>query len=228
MKNTQTLKIGEQAFLRLKGMIEQGTWPTGDRLPSERELCQLLGVSHTTVRSALQRLCALGLLETRPGSGSYVLWRDPRSSISSLFSQTAVPMDTRFMRDVLEFREMLECYAARLAAERASKDTVVTLAELCRRLSGISSPEESAAADASFHLAVGVASGNAMIIRTYEILSTFLASSILEEIRQRGITRQQHHRDLVDAIASHDGTSAEAIMRIHLLSQRRCYEIPEE
>ena len=64
--------IGDQVYQQMKDQIVNGEWKAGDRLPSENELAEQFGVSRVTVRGALQKLAALGLIETKLGDGSYV------------------------------------------------------------------------------------------------------------------------------------------------------------
>ena len=64
--------VSEQIFAILKGKIASGEWKDGQKIPSENELAAQFGVSRMSARNAVQRLSALGLLETRPGDGTFV------------------------------------------------------------------------------------------------------------------------------------------------------------
>ena len=65
-------QVTEQVMQYIKGQIAEGIWPIGSRIPSENELCKLLGVSRTSVRAALQRFNVLGILESQHGRGTFV------------------------------------------------------------------------------------------------------------------------------------------------------------
>ena len=72
VKPIKRVSVGEQVFTQLKELLVQGEWKPGEKLPSENELAAQFGVSRITVRQALQKLGALGLVETRLGEGSFV------------------------------------------------------------------------------------------------------------------------------------------------------------
>ena len=67
----QKVNVVEEIFDQLQSMLIEGTWKPGDKIPSENELSETFGVSRMTIRQALQKMKALGLIETRSGSGSF-------------------------------------------------------------------------------------------------------------------------------------------------------------
>lgn len=72
IKPINKVNVSEQVFSQLKKAIVEGVWKPGDKIPSENELASSFGVSRMTVRQSLQKLIALGLIETKLGDGSYV------------------------------------------------------------------------------------------------------------------------------------------------------------
>ena len=72
-EKAKKISASEQVFEALQSQISSGVWKVGDRLPSEGELAERYGVIRLTVRVALQKLNALGVVETRTGSGTYVI-----------------------------------------------------------------------------------------------------------------------------------------------------------
>ena len=84
IKPIKRVNVGEQVLLQLKKMLIDGEWAPGSKIPSENELAELFEVSRITVRQALQKLNALGLIETRLGDGSYVRNLDIGDSMNAL------------------------------------------------------------------------------------------------------------------------------------------------
>ncbi len=117
----------DAVFEALRSQISSGVWKVGDRLPSEGELAERYGVNRLTVRVALQKLNALGVVETRAGAGTHVIEFD---------FENYLRMASKFygrgdmLQEVTEFRNHLEIECARLACERATDED---LAELERK-----------------------------------------------------------------------------------------------
>lgn len=117
----------DQVFEALQSQISSGVWKVGDRLPSEAELADMYGVNRLTVRVALQKLNALGVVETRSGSGTHVIEFDFESYLrmaSKFYAQSDM------MKNVTEFRNHMEIECARLACERACDEEIEELERL--------------------------------------------------------------------------------------------------
>ena len=183
---------------RLRAQIMSGTWPVGDRIPTESELAAQLGTARNTIREAVRALAYTGLLEIRQGSGTYV----------TATSELAAVMQRRFantpLRDVNEFRAALESTAAGLAATRR---TTADLRRLERALTRRDQhwKEGDAArfadADATFHLTVVAAAHNQVITELYADLRTVVRDRIATELS--GNLRPDKyvdHNRLVEAI----------------------------
>ena len=111
----------------LQDQIASGAWKIGDRLPSESDLAVRFGVNRLTVRMALQKLNALGVLETRTGSGTYVIEFDFENYLreaSKFYEQSGL------LDNVCEFRNHMEIECARLAMERATEEDPKKLEQL--------------------------------------------------------------------------------------------------
>jgi DNA-binding FadR family transcriptional regulator len=119
---------------RLRGEILAGRLPAGSKIPSERELSFALGVNRLTLRAALARLEALGLIATRHGSGTIVSdWRE-RAGIDTLASligslTSEDPMWRELITSLMEVRRILAAEAVALASERRTKADLVAMSE---------------------------------------------------------------------------------------------------
>src|SRR5215203_3230724 len=108
----------EQVVEQIQAGIRAGTLVPGQRLPTERELGESFQVSRAVVREALKVLAAMGLVETRQGSGNYVS-ANPVPSITRALTLSATPEEESLLA-LFELREPLEALAARLATERCT------------------------------------------------------------------------------------------------------------
>ena len=121
------ISASDQVFETLQSQISSGLWKVGDRLPSEGELAERYGVNRLTVRVALQKLNALGIVETRSGSGTHVIEFDFENYLrmaSKFYAQSDM------MKNVTEFRNHMEIECARLACERATEEDLAELERL--------------------------------------------------------------------------------------------------
>ena len=113
------VSAADQVCSRIKQYIQEGRWEIGSRLPAESALAAHFGVNRLTVRMALQKLNTLGILETRNGSGTYVVQFD----FGDLIRETAeFYMEPELLENVSEFRKTVELECARLAIQRATAE----------------------------------------------------------------------------------------------------------
>ncbi len=112
-------RLSDDIVEQLEGMILEGTLKSGERLPAERALAEQFGVSRPSLREAIQKLAAKGLLVSRQGGGNYVA-----ESLGSTFSDPLLHLlenNSEAQRDLLEFRQTLEASYAYYAALRATE-----------------------------------------------------------------------------------------------------------
>lgn len=217
-------RLGDRLYGQILDQIVSGTLKEGDKLPSENQICQLFGVSRPTVREALMRLQADGLVISRQGSGTYVQRRPSESLV-----RIAKVSDVAGMLRSLEVRIALEGQAAALAAQRrnsAQMDRIErALAALRADLDGEGIP---ARTDFEFHRAVAEASGNElfpelllMLHDTIEQSMTVALSLTRAGSKDRARRVVEEHEAIVDAIARADPESAGLAMRYHLHRSRQ-------
>ncbi len=217
-------KLGDQLYGQILEQIVSGALREGDKLPSENQICQSFRVSRPTVREALMRLHADGLVTTRQGSGTFVL-RRPSGHLTRL----AEASDIAGMLRCWEVRIALEGQAAALAAQRRTPSQMAhisdALAALKTSFEGTSIP---ARADFEFHLAVARASGNALFADLLEMLNATIRQAMTVAL---GITRAgsqerarrvvEEHEAIAEAIERGDAEAAGLAMRYHLHRSRQ-------
>src|SRR5574341_2360720 len=113
-------KVYEEVAARIRRLIADGRLRPGDKLPPERELAVMLGVSRTSVRDAIRTLEVAGLLEPRQGEGTVVRELSPDNLVAPIASALMSRRD--LLADLMEFRRMIEPPTAREAAERATPE----------------------------------------------------------------------------------------------------------
>lgn len=153
----RNVPLSVQIGTQLREQIMNGTWPVGTKVPGEHDLVKTFGTSRNTVREALRALVHLGLLESRPGDGTYV------RSTSELGAVLGRRITEESVDEVFEVREALELQAARLAALRITEEQVEELRALLKERYDGETASERMQADIRFHQAIVAASGNPLI-----------------------------------------------------------------
>jgi GntR family transcriptional repressor for pyruvate dehydrogenase complex len=217
-------RLGDALYGQILEQIVSGALIEGDKLPSENQICRSFQVSRPTVREALMRLHADGLVTTRQGSGTFVQKRP-----SGHLTRLAKVSDIAGMLRCMEVRIALEGQAAALAAQRRSPNQMdrifEALAALQVSFEGTATP---ARADYDFHLAVAKASGNVLFADLLDMLNETIESTMTVAL---GITRAgskerarrvvEEHEAIAEAIGRGDAEAAGLAMRYHLHRARQ-------
>lgn len=204
----QAPPLRDQVYDALEGLIINGTLAPGQRL-TEGDLAERLGVSRNPVREALNGLSRAGWVELRPRQGAYVR------------RQTAREGDEFF-----HVRRMLEIESARLAASRATADTVRSLRDLLTEgwdALDERDQERLLIVNSRFHAAVVELSGNSVLAEMLGLLDKRLRWYFKPVVVLRGPDSWQEHTDLVEAIAARDPERAAEMMRLHTEGTREAY-----
>jgi DNA-binding FadR family transcriptional regulator len=214
----------------LEGQIEDGRLKPGDRLPSEAVLAITAGVSRTVVREAVASLRAAGLIETRQGSGAFVL-ASPKKLVFPGGIERAAVED---ILSVLELRLAVEVECAALAAARRKDEDITALDRAIAAMSAADSLGDSGvSADLSFHHALARATGNIYFVEFLKYLGEYavprrhLAGRTTDpgDVRAYMAMVDAEHRAIRDAVAARDSALAAAAMRGHLAGSRARYSL---
>jgi GntR family transcriptional repressor for pyruvate dehydrogenase complex len=208
---------GERVVLHIERLIESGQLKPGDRLPAERELARRIGVSRPTLRSGLQSLAALGVLESRHGAGTFITAGPPKLATGPLSLLASLHGFTR--DEMFEVRSALEVSAAGLAAERATGHDLAAMAEeVTGMFAALQEPQAFLVHDVRFHRAVAAASKNAVLAALVEMISALVYERrrlTVELARDLKVSADMHRR-IYRAIRERDGERARREMREHL------------
>jgi len=221
----------EHVITYVRELIARGELRPGDRLPAERDLATRLGVSRPTIRAGLRALAAMGVVQPRHGSGTYIPEGPPTLGSEPLRFQAALHGLTR--AEMYEARRVLEVSAAGLAAERASAEHVAAIAEEVASLfAAIDDPVEFLVHDIRFHRAVAAACGNPIVASLVEMVAALYYEQ-RRETAARATDRNLRdaadmHRSIYQAIRKHEVEQAKALMDRHLLHSRAYQEAEEQ
>ncbi|SFU01968.1 FCD domain-containing protein [Pseudomonas marincola] len=223
----QQRRLSDGIVEQIETMVLEGTLKAGERLPAERVLAERFGVSRPSLREAIQKLVARGLLVSRQGGGNYV-----SQTLGSTFSDPLLHLlenNPSAQRDLLEFRHTLEGSCAFYAAQRATSIDRVRLTaafdalQECYSRAGKATRAEEGAADANFHLAIAEASHNAVLLHTIRGLFDLLRRNVVTNIggmyAQRDETRDMliaQHRALYEAIMQGHAEQARTLSNQHI------------
>ena len=146
VKNT---KVYEMVMEQIKNIVKKGELKTGDKLPSERDLCEKLEVSRASVREALRALQMLGLIESKHGEGNFINENFENSLLEPL-SIVFLLLGSK-SEDVFELRKVIEPETAALAAKNITDEQLIELKEIMDELNNNSDAEICASLDKKFH-----------------------------------------------------------------------------
>ncbi|MEL6646442.1 MAG: FCD domain-containing protein [Pseudomonadota bacterium] len=216
-------KLSSAVTRQVEKLILRGILRPGERLPSERELADRLGVSRPSLREAVAELQDKGLLTSRAGAGIFVA-----DVLGGAFSEALVQLfasHEEAVFDYLSFRRDLESLAAERAAQMASDTDLAVVAEIFAKMEAAhakTNPAEEAQLDAEFHMAILEASHNVIMLHMMRSMFQLLREGVFYNrqimFKQR-TTRQSlldQHRAIHEALKAREPESARRAVVAHL------------
>ena len=216
----QPERLSQSVVRQIELLLLRGILRPGERLPSERELAEKLGVSRPSLRDAIAELQARGLLTTRAGAGIYVA-----ELLDSAFSDSLVNLFAQHdeaLFDYISFRRDLEGMAAERAARHGSEMDLKVIDTIYRKMEAAHlnrDPSEEAQLDAEFHLSIVEASHNIIMLHMMRAMFNLLHQGVF--YNRQMIFRQRATRD--DLLAQH-GAINEALQKRDPLAARAAAE----
>ncbi|MGF1617485.1 MAG: FadR/GntR family transcriptional regulator [Acidimicrobiia bacterium] len=201
----------------IKSMILRSELAPFQRLPSEREMAAMLGVSRPTVRESVRALIVLNILESRHGEGTFVTSLDPELLTQPIDFVLKVDADT--IPKLFEARFVLEAGAAALAASRISPGEVEELMDKVRAYErSIDRPEDCIAIDTEFHNDIMRAARSPILASLLNGLGSLMRESRQHtaQERQRRVETVKLLRQIVAALKAGDAEASRAAMTAHL------------
>jgi GntR family transcriptional regulator, transcriptional repressor for pyruvate dehydrogenase complex len=214
-------KLYMQIYNQILSQIQSGTFRIGDKLPTERELCEQFGVSRAPVRQALSALELNGVIYSRQGEGVYV----KSNQLASENFQTAIFFESVSPEDIVEARMNIEPLIVKYAAQRATDEDIEDLRSTIKRMeeetkTGVYVPET----DEKLHNGIAKASHNDLFIKFMAAISNAMKQQEMWKfIRDRTVTRPDYrdvnfkeHQLLIKAIEDRNEEKAVEIMTNHM------------
>ena len=213
-------RMSEAIVEQIRGLIRAEQLRPGDRLPSERDLGERMGVSRVTVREAMRVLEAGGLLEIRVGAHGGAFVTSPSTSKIGTGLADLISLSPLTAAEVTEARQVFELGIIPIVVERATDDDITELrAMVAAHQAALKRGEYGMPMSAAFHVRVAASTHNAAIESLVHSFHGPLLMSLREAqvaaplMGHKGTTE---HRDFVEAVARRDVARAEEIMRTHL------------
>jgi GntR family transcriptional repressor for pyruvate dehydrogenase complex len=209
-------RVSDDIVDQIETLIIRSELRVGDPLPPERELAQRLGVGRNALREAIGKLAQKGLLEVRPGSGTYVA--QPSGAFISDSLHFLLRLNPGLLLDLMKARAIIETELAVMAAEKANAAQVQGMKTAVDTMqANRHDPDAYVEADLAFHTELSQAAGNQVLV----LILASLRSAMRENIRYfatlaDAIERNvQYHRGIYEAIAARRPDAARAAMQAH-------------
>lgn len=193
------MKSVDQIAAEIKYLIDTGELPAGKRIPAERQLAEILGVSRGYVRLALHQLEFCGIIQTLPQSGSYVA--------------------EHYFSSLVDIRLVLEREAVKLCALNRTEDDLAALRELHKEFISTSTAEERSNCDMRFHQRIAAGGGNPVLSSLLRNISseTLVYYHKYKVCNPMDVKVNDEHARLIAAIESKNPSLAESVLLSHLL-----------
>lgn len=211
-KNT----VAAQVINQLTDLIKDGAIKPGERLPSEREMSEQLGVSRPPLREALRALEYAGMLETRYGDGVYVKSDVFPSEPAPLFSNL---LNRYTLEEMIEMRRIVEVAAVRMAIERATTEDLDMLQSIHNKAQrSVGNKDKFIECDLAFHSSIAEVARNSILFNTVQTMRKLMSEFNHELLEQKDfrLTVVDQHQRICDAIFRRDSEKAVQAMERHL------------
>ena len=214
-------KLSDVILAQLENMILEGSLAPGEKLPPERELAKQFEVSRPSLREAIQKLEAKGLVTRRQGGGTFVKNQLEEGLSDPLFELISKHPESQF--DLLEFRHALEGIAAYYAALRGTRNDFDKVKESYDKIAH-ASDDLSAKAKAinAFHFCIAEASHNVVLLHLVRGMQALLEQNVLQNLqvllKKTEVSQQlaEHRKVLMDAVIEGRPEQARLASNAHL------------
>lgn len=214
IKKPRSNTLSDNIMDQLIDLIVQGKLKPGDRLPSERELSEMFGVSRTCMREAIKSLSKVGLFRTMPGKGTYIEYAHNVNVNVLAYPLLLLQDDIEFL---FEAREVVQVEMAKLAAERATKEDIEEIRLAIQKAKEAESITEKAKVDVEFDLGVAKAAKNTILIKFLYSIQEFMRLTHMRYITSERYSNSiQDHTGILELIEQRRSDEAGEAMRTHI------------
>jgi GntR family transcriptional repressor for pyruvate dehydrogenase complex len=216
--------VPEAISAEILGLLRQKELKPGDKLPPERELAEMFGVSRPSLREALRALSIMNVIEVRQGDGTYVSALKPEELVEHL--EFVFMLDDSTMLQLFEARKIVEVGNVTLAAERITDEELAALHDCLEESErSAADPEAFLLADVRLHEIITGAARNPLLERFMASISALGRASRQRTVHMSGMTATavEHHKQIVAALEARDSQAAGAAMLCHLEYVEKMY-----
>jgi GntR family transcriptional repressor for pyruvate dehydrogenase complex len=220
----------EEVVERLRNMIHSGELAAGDRLPPERDLAKLLGVSRPTLRAGIRSLATVGILQSRQGAGTFVAERGESPTLDAGALKMLSALHGFTSDEMFEARLALEMSIAGLAAERSTSEQMTLMAEqITGMYASLDNPEQYLVHDMKFHQTIAAASGNRILTSLMNMIATILFDARSKTVHRALDLKQsaEQHHNIYRAMREGDPAAARQAMHDHLIETQKAQRLEE-
>lgn len=209
--------LQQQIVGQIELLIDDGKLKQGDRLPPERKLAEIFKVSRHSVREAIRTLEEKGVLKSKPGSGTFVMFED-KSSVLEYIAEVIRKEKTE-QKEVFEFRRLLEPQIAGLAAKNATPEDIRRMEMILARQKSGGEPEQTRKQDQDFHMVLARATGNKILVEIVELLTEIIDKSRIKRLisQKRYKKSVAGHSRILEAVMAGDEELARQSMMSHIV-----------
>ncbi len=230
-KPLKKMRLYEEVAEQIKQSIFDGQFQPGDRLPSERELCQIFNVGRPAVREALRTLSVMGLVDVQTGRrGSTVKNYDINEYVEAMRQQLVwlIRVEEKTIVDLWEFRRFIELGIAQLAARNATQEDLRRLDHFLKRMVTVSGDVKAYfPIGLEFHKELALCTRNKIFFLIWELISDLILKGYvphLEEIFPDGPAKViDANKVLLKAIKSKDSRTIERAVEFHAKAENKIY-----
>ena len=222
--------VADEVFEKMLNMIIEGDWKKGEMIPSENELREAFSVSRSTVRQAVQRLSALGIVRSRQGKGTYVEQVDTSFYLNLLIPSLMLSGGDSI--SILEFTKSIQVECVRIVSQCASDEEIARLSDYLEQMRFAGDYESYFHFDMGYHSYLAQLTGNPLFIKAIEIVENLLHVYLRDIVAFHGSKRSmQQHEECFEALRARETERAVRIMVEHyymLLQRMKDWLEPEK
>lgn len=215
IRAVKRMGISDSVYDQMLGMIASGAWSEGSKIPSENELKELFQVSRNTVRQAIQKMSALGIVEAKQGEGTFV-----RKIDTSFYLNILIP--TAFLGnesciDILEFEKSIQVESVKQAARKATREEIEGLQKYIVQMEQENDPDAFFECDNEYHIYLSKITHNEMFYKSMTLIKEILRGNLREVVVRYG-TRESidYHKKIYQYLIDGDEAHAAQLMDEHM------------
>jgi GntR family transcriptional repressor for pyruvate dehydrogenase complex len=222
--NLKRSSTAERIVENLITLVRERSLKIGDKLPSERRLCGMIGVSRPILREALKALQVMNIIDIRQGAGAYIKSLEPEDVVEHL--DIVFHLDSSLYHDLYEARRVLEASIAAMAAEKIGDREIELIEENIRQAAeNIEDEQAFFERDLELHEMIMKAAGNRVIPVFMQSINK-LALLTRQKTNAMPNTRRntiKDHEAILMALKNHDGRESAAAMERHIRNVEQAF-----